>query len=170
MVIFTSFIQVIFWNASQCVEIGIYLLQVSVCVCVCVCVYVCVCMPVRLVCQSCQTICGSMDSSPPGSPVHGVLQARRLEWVATSFSRGSSRPGEWTWVSCIAGRFFTVWATSVYWQPNDCWSWCTKGEELKEKSSLLFIHGDLFSSSMTLLLCFCLVICLVTVCPTRHRI
>ena len=42
---------------------------------------------------------------------HGILQARILAWVAISFSRGSSQPRDWTWVSCIAGRFFTVWAT-----------------------------------------------------------
>ena len=52
-----------------------------------------------------------MNYSPPGSSVHGVLQARVLEWVAISFSRGSSWPRDWTWVSCIAGRFFTIWAT-----------------------------------------------------------
>ena len=43
--------------------------------------------------------------------VHGILQARILEWVAFPFSRGSSRPRNWTRVSCIAGRFFTCWAT-----------------------------------------------------------
>ena len=42
-----------------------------------------------------------------GSSVHGILQARILEWVAISFSRGSSRPRDWTHVSCIAGRLFT---------------------------------------------------------------
>ena len=52
-----------------------------------------------------------MDGSPPGSSVHGLLQARILEWVAISFSRGSSRPRDPTWVSHIAGRFFTVRAT-----------------------------------------------------------
>ena len=45
--------------------------------------------------------------SPPGSSVHGILQARILKWVAISFSRGSSLPRNQTWVSCIAGRFFT---------------------------------------------------------------
>ena len=45
-----------------------------------------------LVAQSCPTLCGPMDCSPPGSSVHGILQARRLEWVAISFSKGSSRP------------------------------------------------------------------------------
>ena len=52
-----------------------------------------------------------MDCSPPGSSVHGLLQARILEWVATPFSRGSSQPRDGTWVSCMAGRFFIVWAT-----------------------------------------------------------
>ena len=49
--------------------------------------------------------------SPPGSSVHGILQARILEWVAISFSRGSSRPRYWTQISHIAGRSFTIWAT-----------------------------------------------------------
>ena len=55
--------------------------------------------------------CINMDCSPPGSSVHGILQERILEWVAIPFSKGSSRPMNWTWVSCIAGRFFTDWAT-----------------------------------------------------------
>ena len=52
------------------------------------------------------TLCNPMDCSPAGSSVHGILQARILQWVAVSFSRGSSWPG----VSCIADRFFTIWA------------------------------------------------------------
>ena len=52
-----------------------------------------------------------MDCSPPGSSVHGILQARTLEWVAMPSSRGSSQPRNQTEVSRIAGRFFTVWAT-----------------------------------------------------------
>ena len=51
-----------------------------------------------------------MDCSTPGSSVHGILQARILEWVAISFSRGSFRPKDQIQVSCIANRFFTVWA------------------------------------------------------------
>ena len=51
-----------------------------------------------------------MDCSPPGSSIHGIFQARVLEWVAISFSRGSSWPRDWTWVSRIAGRYFTIWA------------------------------------------------------------
>ena len=59
-----------------------------------------------LITQSCLTLCDPMNCSPPGSSVHGILQARILEWVAISFSRDLSDPG--TWVFCIAGRFFTV--------------------------------------------------------------
>ena len=52
-----------------------------------------------------------MACSPPGSSVHGILQARILEWVAIPFSRGSSPPRDWTRVSCIPGRFFITGAT-----------------------------------------------------------
>ena len=45
--------------------------------------------------------------SPPGSSLHGIHQARILEWVAISFSRGSAQPWDWTQVSCIAGRLLT---------------------------------------------------------------
>ena len=61
--------------------------------------------------QSCLTLCNPMDCSPPGSSVHGILQARILEWVAIPFSRGSSQARDQTQVSCIASRFFTIWAT-----------------------------------------------------------
>jgi len=49
-----------------------------------------------------------MDCSPPGSSVHGIIQARTLEWVGVSFSRGSSPPRDQTHISCLAGRFFTT--------------------------------------------------------------
>ena len=52
-----------------------------------------------------------MDCSPPGSSVHGILQARILEWIAISFYRGSSRARDQTQVSSIAGRRFNLWAT-----------------------------------------------------------
>ena len=52
-----------------------------------------------------------MDCSLPGSSIHGIFQARVLEWVAISFSRGSSQPRDRTQIFCIAGRSFTVWAT-----------------------------------------------------------
>ena len=63
------------------------------------------------VAQSCPTLCDPVDCSPPGSSVHGILQARILEWVAISFSRGSSWPRDQTQVSRIAGRHFNLWAT-----------------------------------------------------------
>ena len=59
------------------------------CVCVCVCA------------QSCLTLCNLLDCSPPGSSVHGILQARILEQVAISFSRGSSWPKDQTCISFI---------------------------------------------------------------------
>ena len=58
--------------------------------------------------QSCLTLCNPMDCSPPGSSVHGIFQARILERVAISFSRGSSQPRDRTQVSHIAGRCFTI--------------------------------------------------------------
>ena len=63
------------------------------------------------VAPSCPAPCDPMDCSLPGFSVHGIFQARVLEWVAISFSRGSSWSRDWTWVSCIVGRCFTVWAT-----------------------------------------------------------
>ena len=63
--------------------------------------------------QSCPTLW-----DPMGYTVHGILQARILEWVAFPFSRGSSWPRDQTQVSCIAGSFFTSWATrkaQEYW-------------------------------------------------------
>ena len=57
------------------------------------------------------TLCDPMDCSPPGSSVHGIFQARILEWVAISFSRGSSQPRDRTQVSCITDRRFSIWAT-----------------------------------------------------------
>ena len=61
--------------------------------------------------QSCPTLCDPMDCSLPGSSVHGIFQAIVLEWIAISFSRGSSRPRGWTLVSHIVDRCFTAWAT-----------------------------------------------------------
>ena len=64
-----------------------------------------------LVTQSCLTLRNPMDSSPPGSSVHGILQARILEWVAFSFSRGSSQHRDQTQFCRTADRLFTNWAT-----------------------------------------------------------
>ena len=68
------------------------------------------------VAQSCPTLCDPMDCSLPCSSVRGILRARILEWVAISFSRRSSQPRDWTWVSHILGRCFTIWASrEVLW-------------------------------------------------------
>ena len=64
-----------------------------------------------LVTQSRPTLCDPRDCSPPDSSVHGILQARILEWVAIPLSKGSSCSRDWTHVSCIASKFFTIWAT-----------------------------------------------------------
>ena len=66
---------------------------------------------VKVKVKSCLTLCNPMDCSLPSFPIHGVFQARILEWVAISFSRGSSPPRGRTQVSSIAGRCFTLWAT-----------------------------------------------------------
>ena len=104
---------------SLCCMAGSHQLPIM-CVCLCVSVsvtvqevltsylwYVCVSVSVT---QSCLTLCDRMDCSPPGSSVHGILQARMLECVAMPFSRGSTWPRDWTQASFIAGRWFTSWA------------------------------------------------------------
>ena len=58
------------------------------------------------VAQLCLTLCDPMDCSPPGISIHGIFQARLLEWVAISFSRGSSQPRDQTQVSRVVGRRF----------------------------------------------------------------
>ena len=88
--------------------------------CVCVCVCVCVCACAHSVAQSCLTLWDPMDCSPPGSSVHGILQAGILEQVATSFSRGSSQPGDQTQVSgvsCIGRQILyhcTIWEAQPF--------------------------------------------------------
>ena len=67
-------------------------------------------MSACLAAQSCPTLCDPMDCCLPGSSALGILQARILEWVAISLSRGSSQFRNRTQVSCVVGRFFTVWA------------------------------------------------------------
>ena len=83
----------------------------------------------------CLTLCNPMDCSPPDSSVYGVFQARILEWVAISFSRGSSQPSDQTrvYVSSLAGGFFTAEP------PGKPRSYLTKGiHSLKENIVLLF--------------------------------
>ena len=70
-----------------------------------------ICMLLFLVSKSCPTVCYPMDYSPPGFSVHGISQARILEWVTFSFSRGSSQPRDQTRVSCIGRGILYHWAT-----------------------------------------------------------
>ena len=78
------------------------------------------CAVLCIAAQSCLTICDPMDCSLPGTSLSmGILQAWVLEWVVMLFSRGSCQPRDWIQVSCIAGEFFTIWATreaSTFWQ------------------------------------------------------
>ena len=73
-----------------------------------------------------------MDCSLPGSSVHGIFQARVLEWVTISFSRRSSQPRIWTRVSRIVGRRFTIWATREV-------SSCLKEPKFKGKKSTVLL-------------------------------
>ena len=82
-------------------------------------------------CLSHVWFCDPMDCSLPGSSVHGIFQARVLEWVAISFSRRSSPPRDWTWVSHVVGRHFTVWATREV-------SYVTKTKQCRKKNGLFF--------------------------------
>jgi len=102
-----------------------------------------------LVAQSCPTLCNPLDCSPPGSSVHGILQARILEWVAIPFSRGSSCSRNQIWVSCIVGRFFTIWATRE--APCSC-KWPN------------FILVWLSSISLCVYMCVCLYIYIYIYC------
>ena len=71
----------------------------------------CNCEWVSEVAHSCPTLCEPMNCSLPVFSIHGIFQARVLKWVAISFSRRSSQPRDWTWVSHIVGRHSAVWAT-----------------------------------------------------------
>ena len=64
-----------------------------------------------IVTKSCLPLCDPMNYSMPGSTVHGIFQARIMEWVAISFSRGSSQPRYQTCISCIGRRIIYHWAT-----------------------------------------------------------
>ena len=81
---------------------SVYSLRVCVCLCVCMCV---------LVTQPCPTLWDPMDCSSSDSSVHGIIQARILEWVTILFSRKSSRLRNRSQVSRISGKFLTIWAT-----------------------------------------------------------
>ena len=96
----------------------------------------CVVLSVYLVVQCFPTLCDPMDCAPD-SFIHGIFQARILEWVAITFSRGSSQPRDWTLVSCITRRFFTVSAVAqlvrIRLQCRRTQVWSLGGEDALEK-------------------------------------
>ena len=93
---------------------------------------------ISVVAQLCLTLCDPMECSPPGSSVHGILQARILEWVAIPFCRGSSPLRNWIQVSHIAGRFFTPWATQ---EAQQIASFESESESLSVLFDCLQPHG-----------------------------
>ena len=120
---FVIHIFIYFWSAFF-TDSGVYDLSWEIhCVCV-------------LVTQSCPTLCEPLDCIPPGFYVHGILQARILEWIGIPFSRGSSHPRHQTQISCIIARFFTIWATrkSKIWNT----SWVCMSSLHKEKFMVIF--------------------------------
>ena len=108
-------------------------------------------MRVVLVTQSCLTLCSPTDCGPPGSSVHGILQARILEWVATPFSRGSSRP------SGIKSRslsgpprhitFCKVWLQEIMRNPETEAIYKIKSEMLSEANTRIQRSANLPTSS-----------------------
>ena len=100
------------------------------------------CVPV----QSCQTLCDSMDCSPPGSSVQGIFQARILKWVAISFSKGSSPARDETCisgvVSCIGRWILYHWAT---WKAP--YIWTVREKEVSFSAWAISLKGLLLPSS-----------------------
>ena len=96
--------------------------------------FICLCLSLYLlyiIAQSCLTLCDPMDCSLPSSSVHGIFQARILEWVAIYFSRRSSQTRDWTQVSRIVGRWFTIWATrEVLLYTKRWWLRCSQSFQL----------------------------------------
>ena len=92
-----------------------------------------------------QTLCDPMGSSPPGSSIYWIFQARILEWAAISYSRVSSQQRDWTCVSCIGGWILCHWAT---WQaPKKCPSLCNRDRDgrtplVDKKPSLYVVESD----------------------------
>ena len=91
---------------------------------------------VKVKVKSCPTLCNPMGCSLPGSSVHGIFQAIVLEWIAISFSRGSSQPRDRTWVPPIVDRRFTVWATRAV---TYTMVWNKKSTRRKLESLLLIL-------------------------------
>ena len=94
--------------------------------------------------QLCLILCHPMNCSPPGSSVHEILQARILEWVAMLFYKGSSPPRDWIRVSCIADRFFTIWANRhAFNLPSCAWHGAPQSLEFPMMRSIKVSWGNL---------------------------
>ena len=91
--------------------------------------------------QSCLTLFNPMNNT-----VCGILQARRLEWVAFPFSKGSSQPSDWTQVSHITGGFFTQWATR---EALRCWSQMKMSWNLIQNSQTVFFKTQCLTKVLT---------------------
>ena len=98
-----------------------------------------------LVAQLCPIPCDPVDCSPPSSSVHGIFQASISDWIAIPFFRESSCLRDWTWVSCIAGRFLT---TEPPGKPNYkyiCILFWLKGWGFMVGSNVVPVYMELFS-------------------------
>ena len=93
--------------------------------------------------QSCPTICEPRDFIPPGSSVNGILQARILEWVAISTSRGFSWPRDWNCVSCIGMWILYHWATCL---PHDI-------AIILLKKMKAYVHIDIYANAYSSFIC-----------------
>ena len=104
--------------------------------------------------QLCQTLCDPMDCSPPGSSVHGILQARTVEWVAISYSRGSSRLRDRTHVTCIfcTGRWFFI--TSTSWEALYLLQVCSNCLFLLESIFVVYAFLGIYLFHLSYLLCW----------------
>ena len=98
---------------------------------------------------SCSVVSDSFlphELSSASSSVHGILQARILEWVSISSSRGSSQPRDQTWVSCTEGRFFTFWATREALSSEHIWPlklrWQRKKQTVRRVYSPWFLSHN----------------------------
>ena len=105
--------------------------------------------------QSCPTLCDPMGFSPPGSSAHGILQARILQWVAMSSSRGSSQLRDWTYISCascianVQGRLIahlTAGATprgpQACWVGTACVGWFSRPESGCTQPAMMYHHSS----------------------------
>ena len=105
-------------------------------------------VPMCSVTQSCPTLCDPMDCNPPGSSVHGIVQARTLEWVAISSPRGSSWPKDWTHVSCIS--CIDRWIFFFFFLPlshlgSPTWRWGkSKDEHSRQRGNKHVIWSEFF--------------------------